>query len=60
MVKAFKYVSEDQENINVKELKGYFKEEGIDNDTANMIINQLDDFIESGDFDYKKFASTIY
>ena len=25
-----------------------------------MIINQLNDLIDKGEFDYKKFASTIY
>lgn len=59
-MKAFKCVSGDQENIDLKELKGYFKDEGIDDGTTNMIINQLNDFIEAGEFDYKKFASTIY
>jgi hypothetical protein len=60
LLKAFKYVSRDQENIGVKDLKCYFNEEGIDNDTANMIINQLNDFIDEDEFDYKKFVNTMY
>ncbi len=53
-------MSGEKEKIGVEELKGYFKEEGIDHETSNMIINQLNEFIDEGDFDYKEFAGTIY
>jgi hypothetical protein len=46
--------------VNIKDLKDYFKDEGIDDETSDLIINQLDDYIDNGSFDYKKFGSTIY
>ena len=61
MLKAFKYISNNQEDISFDELKGYFINEQIDQGTTDMILKQLCEYEQAnGRFDYKKFSSNIY
>jgi hypothetical protein len=60
-MKAFRYISQEEEDIGLDTLKGYFEEEGIDAGTSEMILRQLAEYeVKTGRFDYKTFASNLY
>jgi hypothetical protein len=61
LLKAFKYISHDEEEISFDKLREYFKEEDIDAATGEMILRQLSEYESSpGKFDYKAFSTNLY
>jgi len=44
LLKAFKYVSHDEEDISFDKLREYFKEQDIDSSNTEMILKQLAEY----------------
>jgi Ca2+-binding EF-hand superfamily protein len=61
LLKAFRYVSNEEDDISFSNLQDYFREEGIDSATSEMILKQLAEYEnEQGKFDYKAFTANLY
>ena len=61
LLKAFKYICGDQDDISFDDLRAHFLAEEVDPFTTDLIVKQLSEYEnESGNFDYKSFAGSIY